>query len=127
MNDYSWFRLLIRAVGLVLLGIALPSFLGTVGNMASYFASAPTSSQFPFVLGWAAYATGSLFQLVLGIYLLRGGGKLTAHCLSSVLGRCMACGYDVRTIASQNCPECGAVLPGRSPTPEVKQSQSSDG
>lgn len=113
MNDYSWFKLLIRAIGLVLLGIGVPSLLGTVGNLLAFLTYNSGSSGVNAILSWGAFACGTVFQLLLGVYLLRGGGRLTAHILASVVGRCVTCGYDVRTIAGTNCPECGTLLPGR--------------
>lgn len=123
MVDYSWFKLFVRALGVIFIGLGGPTVIGAIATMAAqleYFRSQPSGggpSLWMYLTMMGGSALGSLLQLLFGLYLLLGGSRLIDLCLRGVLGHCAACGYDVHDITGATCPECGVLLPGRSPVP----------
>ncbi len=114
MIDYSWFRLLVRAIGILLIGLSLPhALMSTVHVIDTLLTGNWSQYGWSGYFGWVGSIVGLLLQAGFGFYLLSGGGRLVERCLRGVYGWCPHCGYDVRTIPAANCPECGSVLPGR--------------
>jgi hypothetical protein len=124
VSDYSWFKLLVRAIGLLLLGLALPAILVNAGYII-WMKLDPTYSQvggaqllryLPVILGYGA-------QCILGFYLMLGAEPIIARCLRGVRGRCATCGYDISSLAASPCPECGTpftpLAPAGPNTPET--------
>lgn len=121
MMDFTWFRLVIRAIGVLLIGLALP-------NTVSYL-SWLVSTLLPSVAGSVVSLDGQLFialggfagvlvQLGLGLYLLFGASALIRYCTRDLSGLCASCGYDLNSLDSDRCPECGTPIPKRArPTP----------
>jgi hypothetical protein len=110
MSDYSWFRLLLRAIGVLLLGLSVPMLLWTAGAAALTAASAGGRMSYePLLAPVVAYGG----QAAIGLYLLLGGQLLVDYCLQGVRGRCGGCGYDLSGLDAQVCPECGAPIPRR--------------
>jgi hypothetical protein len=112
VNPY-WFKLLVRAIGLLLIGLGAPWLLHLVLRLGySLF-----MEEFPVnaasVLGELVVIIAYGAQVAFGLYLLSGGGRLTRWCLRDTLGSCAVCGYDTSTITVSACPECGAPIPGR--------------
>ncbi len=71
-----------------------------------------------FSSGWdIAGHLGTGLVFLLGVYMLLDGRQLIDHLLFVVPGRCARCGYDVRSIDSGVCPECGAPIPSRRKDP----------
>jgi len=131
MLDYAWFRLLVRAIGVVLIGLGLPAVVSMLLNIANYLLT-DRSIMWGWTSFWQSPAVGlfvhviaSLTQLAAGAYLLFGGKRLIAFCIRDVLDHCAACGYDLRRVGAPNCPECGIPIharphrtpPGVLPTP----------
>ena len=111
MSDYSWFRLLLKAIGVLLLGMSIPILLWTAGAAAVTAASAGGRMSFePLLPPLAAYGG----QALIGLYLLLGGRQLVDYCLRGVRGRCAGCGYDLSGLNAEVCPECGSPTPQRS-------------
>jgi hypothetical protein len=111
MSDYSWFRLLIRAVGVLLLGLSLPLFLWTLGNLIAEIAQNARagygSSAASLFLSHLPAMSGYGIQAAFGLYLLFGGASLVEFCLKGVRGRCARCGYNLQGLADPVCHECG--------------------
>lgn len=110
MSDPAWFKLLVRVVGLLLVGLAVPSLVDRVGTVVNEFTSPtpPTSLSVGWVVAWVL---GPALQCAFGVYLLAGGGALTRWCVGKAKGRCPSCDYDLRGITGGRCPECGALAP----------------
>jgi hypothetical protein len=115
MTDHSWFKLLVRAIGLLLIGIAVPSVLWFLAELL--FMALPGSpgkttgsmlywvmSSLPALLGYGA-------QVAFGCYLLFRGDWIINRVLTEVRLRCLTCGYDLRGLKSTRCPECSTPLP----------------
>ncbi|MEX2218497.1 MAG: hypothetical protein WD749_07010 [Phycisphaerales bacterium] len=121
MSDYAWFKLVVRAIGLLLLGMALPSLIWQVGTIVALaFDSQLTQFQPMYFIQWVPGVLGTAAQLAFGLYLLLGAERLIARCLRDVRGHCACCGYDLSSLTADKCPECGTpITPAapRSPAP----------
>jgi hypothetical protein len=114
MNDPRWFKLLLRAIGILLLGLSLPA----VGSLVPYLTSqldsniygAPQPSSARMWASVAVYVTGVLGQALLGLYLLTGAPHLMRYCVRQVYSRCPGCDYDLAGVQG-GCPECGLGRP----------------
>jgi hypothetical protein len=120
--EYAWFRLLVRGIGVLLIGLGVPAIVSVVINLINYFLSNESLTRGSFWLSpmfvSAAYGAASLAQSLVGVYLLFGANRLIAFCMRDVLDHCTACGYDLRRVGAPNCPECGVPIharPGRTP------------
>src|SRR5262249_55089189 len=118
MTDYSWFKLLVRAIGLLLLGIGAPQLLSSIITICSRFLGGELQWQImaPMYVGLVAEGAA---QMGFGLYLLLGPENLIARCLGGVRGRCAACGYDISTITTGICPECGTEFKASAGAPDV--------
>lgn len=110
MSEFAWFKLLVRLVGLLLIGLSLPTVVWQIGRLlASTIPASPTrtSTSFSYEL-WAGapYLLGYGVQLALGVYLLRGGDWVIRKILAEINGRCSVCGFDIQNTRGSTCPEC---------------------
>ncbi len=118
MADYTWFRLLVKGIGIVVLGMGMPELISHISSLLQSLAMAGPGGALAgapwfFWYTQAGFGISSLLQIAFGLYLLFRGQWLVDRCLRSVYGRCPACDYDVRGVPAVTCPECGIVLPGR--------------
>jgi hypothetical protein len=120
MSDFAWFRLLVRGIGILLLGLSVPMFLWGVGSaFTDQLRDASSSSsrdalmtflyRVPYLVGYGA-------QAAFGLYLLFGGQRLVELAIKGVRGRCGVCGYDLAAVTAPVCPECGTPI-HRPPSP----------
>jgi hypothetical protein len=111
MNTFIWFLLLIRAIGILLIGLSLPAAISLIG----WFGQLPSAAGAldSYILYVAAQVLAHFVQLFFGLYLLIGGNRVIRYCARDVmrpLERCIVCGYDLRGLTISNCPECGIDL-----------------
>jgi hypothetical protein len=111
MNDHAWFRLLVSGVGLLLIGLSVPSIVQSVAWIATMFTDKTSFPGDSFLWSYSGVLAGQAFQFLFGVFLLRGGGRMAGRCIQRLSGVCAACGYDVRGVNSAVCPECGCGLP----------------
>lgn len=111
MSDHAWFRLVVRAIGVLLLGLSVPMLVWDIGalivqlgNSGGADAGATMLYHVPTMAGYGA-------QAAIGLYLLMGGDALVRYCLKGVRGRCSGCGYDITATTTGRCPECGMAVP----------------
>jgi hypothetical protein len=112
MTDPRWFKLLLRGIGLLLLGLAIPS----LPTIATYFAALIEQRRQGFgsldiSLAMAVVnAVGVFGQTAFAVYLVTGGGALARYCVRQSFTRCAGCDYDLQGVTGQ-CPECGLPVP----------------
>lgn len=109
MKHKTWFRLVIKAIGVLVIALSLPdAFHGVVYLL--YRVSSGNS-----VLGGSLISvialTSPLIGCALGAYLFVGGKWIIEKAIPSNRPYCPECGYDLSKATSANCPECGVKLP----------------
>ncbi len=110
MNEFAWCRPLLRVVGVLLLGLSLPTLIDYVFRVVERMA---TSQRFgvpfgPGELGWfLIYLLGAGSQCALGLYLLFKGRRVLRWVLHGVDTCCTRCGYQLAGTVGGRCPECG--------------------
>jgi hypothetical protein len=114
MKDYRWFKIMVRAFGLLLVGMSIPYLTSAIEYAFTVFGSGAMGSASMFWPRVAAYAVGALGQLLLGLYMLSGAPKFVRYCVDQADKRCIRCDYDLTGLAG-TCPECGLSIPPRPP------------
>jgi hypothetical protein len=126
MTDHSWFKLLVRAIGLLILGLGGPSLLFSLTGLlvevwdqsvAQYGVMRYVAVTLPPMLAYGA-------QTAFGLYLFLGAERLISRCMRDVRGHCPACGYDLSSTSTGRCPECGTDVPVASSTADPSQPSS---
>lgn len=116
MKHKTWFRLAIKAIGILLVAMSLPAFCYDVASLVGYFLFRQQYSGYP---GWDPsnwFYLGSLAaraaQPAFGLYLFFGGEWIVNKAIPSGRPYCAACGYDLsKAVAGKPCPECGVQRP----------------
>ena len=113
MTDYAWFKLLVRAIGLLLLAISVPQLLyWPVSKMVQWVnwnSLSPTSFHNELIYALPSLV-GDGVQAAFGYYLLFRGEWIIGRIISEVAGRCPKCGYDIRGLQNDACPECNTPI-----------------
>lgn len=119
MKHKTWFRLVIKAVGLLLVGLSLPQLVAATAQTAFSIIAArqPGTTVASPHWWWWFVTTGAkpLLQLLMGLYLLFGGKWIVDKIIPSNRPYCPECGYDVSRTATPQCPECGAQILANQP------------
>ncbi|HVP73552.1 MAG TPA: hypothetical protein VMS30_07430 [Phycisphaerales bacterium] len=113
MKHKTWFRLVLKAIGVLLIGIALPTCGQLAAHVLSYVFIDATNSIFGNDY-WAIqslYLVGGLLQMAFGLYLFLGGKWIVDKAIPSNRPYCPECGYDMSRAQGARCPECGVELP----------------
>lgn len=121
MKHKTWFRLVLKAIGIFLLATGAVAVVDAVSSAVGMglfsgsfgFGGFRSSSELLQVVGYAMYSglPGGIARLMIGAYLLFGGAKLVNLCIPSNRPYCPHCGYDLRAVSDELCPECGVRLP----------------
>jgi hypothetical protein len=115
MKHKTWFRLVLKAVGVLLVGLSLPAVLtGVIGVLElirEMLGVAPGDGALERLRYDWPWALGSCAQAAMGFYLVFGGTWLVDRCIPSNRPYCPECGYDTSGAAGSICPECGVQLP----------------
>ncbi|HWB18761.1 MAG TPA: hypothetical protein VG711_00550 [Phycisphaerales bacterium] len=115
MKHKTWFRLVLKAIGVLLACLGLPQVVsGGLRTLAlltyqSFGMPSPPWSQIMYYVA-PEFAAGTL-QAFLGTYLFFGGRWIVEKCIPSNRPYCPNCGYELKSLTSSLCPECGIVLP----------------
>jgi len=110
MSEFAWFKLLVRLVGLLLLGFSVPMLLHVIGRLlasgipnsgmqTSMSLRIELSSNLPALIGDGA-------QAAFGAYLFFRGDWVIRRVLAEIHGRCAVCGFDLSAVKASSCPEC---------------------
>lgn len=117
MKHKTWFRLVIKAIGVLLIGFALNHVVQFVIQLTYVYLYDPFGSSgiFPLQGVWWTMqylppALGALAQLIVGLYLFFGGGWIVNKVVPSNPRYCPECGYDLSKSTAPNCPECGTEV-----------------
>ena len=111
MTEFAWFKLLLRAIGVLLLGLGAPSLINQIAWIAISLTSVPAPGM-PrgYELPYLGALLGAGAQCGLGVYLLFGGNWFVNRCLAEIRGHCLNCGYSLEGVPGNRCPECGSPL-----------------
>ncbi len=116
MTDFAFLKLLVRLVGLLLIGLAISPLLQGAGMVVAMLGSAGPFSMGAFgsdmwmMILYLGAPAGALLQFMIGLNLLLGGKWLVERCRRDMIGRCGLCGYDIKGLRVPVCPECGAQI-----------------
>ena len=126
MKHKTWFRLVIKAIGVLLIGLSASplasAVIWTVRTMlfgdpwTMYTANSSVMTRGPIsfaaILEQLINAIPPLLQMLTGWYLLFGGKWIVNRCIPSNHPYCPECGYDLsHSPHASQCPECGVALP----------------
>lgn len=122
MRHKTWFRLVIKAIGILLVGFSIPQVITVpVELIVAYVSDGDWTLYSPYTLGssdisileWlftTASALGPILQFTFGLYLLFGGKWLVNKVIPSSRPYCAECGYDLSKSNAAKCPECGVAV-----------------
>lgn len=106
MIRYSWFKLIMRLIGVLLIGLSLPTAAGAVASLIYGFVNGANYLE-PGALIWLFSLLPALAQLGIGLYLLFGSKWLMERCLRGIDSTCPNCAYDLTGATGNTCSECG--------------------
>lgn len=112
MKHKTWFRLVVRAIGLAFIGMSLPMFVHACVFMVDQLLQGGMSFSFA-----VAYLAGSVVEAAFGAYLFFGGEWIVNKVIPSNRPYCPNCGYDLSHNTGERCSECGVTLPLREAPP----------
>ena len=114
MDRFFWVRPAMRLIGVLLIGLALPS---TVHSLVNFVDRIVSSDDWRWdrqnLFAWLAWGLSVGLQFLLGMYLLFGGRSVLRWCLRGVDSCCLRCGYELEGVRGDKCPECGLEIPTR--------------
>lgn len=110
MKGPHWFTLLVRAIGLLVLGMTIPHVGTAVSTLAIFFepmfgAGAGTAKSYYTIVA-VGTAGSTAASLAFAVYLLAGAPHIVRYCLRGADGRCPRCDYSLAG-SPDHCPECG--------------------
>ena len=115
MRHRTWFRMVLKAIGVLLIGFGAPDLIHWVLNYTAwmYYETGwmAGSPNMPDWLSFFLQIAGSVVQIIIGIFLILGAQWLVTKLLPSGDPFCEQCGYDLSGSKSVHCPECGATVP----------------
>lgn len=116
----TWFRLVLKAIGVLLLALGLPDLIQAGTLVVGYAYSGGygfggfgplTDLDVLLMTISSSNLITALVKTLIGIYLLLYGGLLLNLCIPSNRPYCPECGYELRGSVGVKCPECGCRLP----------------
>lgn len=108
--EYSFARVLVRLIGVVLCVIGIMGLVGTLmWAVGGWIVDDSFSASYLLSYGLSSGASYLLIA-IFGAYLARDGHLLARIVTSGMHGRCRMCGYDIRSTPGPTCPECGAPI-----------------
>jgi hypothetical protein len=114
MRYKTLFRVLLKAIGVLLVGQAFPRVVDHALLLMYMVAEGDADWQeilfYPVMYGLGTSTGGTLVQLVLGLYLFFGGKWLTNLAIPDNRSYCAACGYQLTGREGVNCPHCGGAM-----------------
>ena len=113
MKHKTWFRLVLKAIGVLLIGFSLQGVIPAIAAVVMYLLewSEMSVSSNEFMWWNFPYYIAGFVQFGLGIYLFFGGKWIVNKAIPSNRSYCPECGYQIANAHGANCPECGVALP----------------
>jgi hypothetical protein len=109
MKHKTWFRLVLKAIGILLIGLSIREGTIFVWALALQIIDGMAMDWGSYMIG---YGVGHGLSLALGMYLFFDGEWLVNYVIPSNRDYCPNCGYDVsESPLAKRCSECGAILP----------------
>lgn len=126
MRHRNWLTVVLRILGIVLVAYHIDYPLRLVMWLFSAFFGSTEADLLGRSLITDIWTVAGAFRFFFGLYLLFGGKWLVNLCMRDIVGRCPGCGYDIASITSDTCPECGtdvppAAKPVQAPTAKLPQ------
>lgn len=112
MKHKTWFRLVLKAIGVLTVGTAIPVLIWSGTEVALSVWGVGSGLGMGEMM--ISYFVGSAAQVIFGLYLFFGGEWIVNMVIPSNRPYCPNCGYDVSRATSGRCPECGVALPSDS-------------
>lgn len=135
MKHKTWLRLVLKCVGVLLIGLGLPEAIRQAGVFMQLYrmhaAAANTGAMPAFFgpngqgLGFVINFLAGFIQLAMGVYLFVGGRWVVDRLVPTNRPYCPDCGYPLKGLTRDTCPECGGLLPrdgsrtGPNPPPQA--------
>ncbi len=117
MKHKTWFRLILKAIGILLLAFGVPDLIAYINNyivQRVYMQNigTPYGGIQPEWLAVLLHILAPFLQVLIGLYLLLDGKWLLERIIPSNRPYCPNCGYDLSESGQpQACSECGVELP----------------
>ncbi|MGP1310022.1 MAG: hypothetical protein ACTS27_07495 [Phycisphaerales bacterium] len=110
-------RVGLKLVGMLLLGLALPDLAGNAAQIGHYWVYMRPQAVAAGGGGlgsawwyWTIPMLGPVFQGVFGAVLYFRAGPIARRLAPTGVRLCRECGYDIKGVTGERCPECGAAL-----------------
>lgn len=113
MNASTFFRLTVRAIGMLLIGLHIASPIWFVQSLVSAIRLEEELYTLP---NWIVSFFTHFSGFALGVYLTFFADRFIRACVRDAMGRCGTCGHDLRGWSGEKCPSCGAPF-ASSPIP----------
>ena len=111
MKHKTWFRLVIKAIGVLLIGVSLPEAYTSLLQIGYAVTEQGAIMTAPYPTWWTICAPLAPFvQFAFGVYLLCGAPWLVNKVIPSNRPYCPECGYDLTRFSGDRCPECGVAV-----------------
>lgn len=126
MKHKTWFRLVLKAIGVLLIAWGLPNLVGDIVSYVVWRVQQVTAGMAyagiePEWLAILLHLLESVIKVAIGLYLLLDGKWLLDKIIPSNRPYCPDCGYDLSESGNPAaCSECGTKLqnfPGSAESP----------
>lgn len=110
MKHKTWFRLVLKAIGVLLFGSSLVGVAHAIIALIDVVIL-QANRRSSFVLFYSMLQMiAALAPALLGLYLFFGGEWIVNKAIPSNRPYCPECGYDLSRSSGPRCPECGTAV-----------------